>query len=80
MLVKLSDDLRQDEPVGWLVFCFNQTIEEYRLFASERDAVDFAREQENAARDLGEMSDWRVYSLYAGTPVEPRQRRKKGGA
>lgn len=69
--VDLTDDIRQDEPVAYLVFCSprHAATEEYRVYCHEQEARDYARECEDDARDRGDPTDWPVYPLYAGHPL-----------
>jgi hypothetical protein len=65
---ELSDDWHLDEPLAYLVKCYDTTISEYQVFACEIEAQRFAEQQEEAADDEGdeEVADWLVYPLYAG--------------
>lgn len=60
---ELSDDWHWDEPLAYLVKCFDTTLHEYRVFENKRDANDFADEQRELADD---EYDGRVWPLYAG--------------
>lgn len=64
--IRLSDDWHQDEPLAYLVKCYDTTLCEYKVFTEGRDARDFASEQEDLARGAGQTEDWQVYPLYAG--------------
>jgi hypothetical protein len=63
---ELSDDWRVDEPLAYLVKCFNTVNHEYLVFANEADARRFAEDQEQKALNYGKPDDWLVYPLYAG--------------
>ena len=59
--IELTDDIRNEEPVGYLVFCNDQTVHEYKLFGSKDDADYFADGQRLDAN----VAEWSVYPLYA---------------
>lgn len=72
--VELTNDFKQDAPVGWLVE--NATWEgcDYRLFAELEAAEGHAEMQ----KDITESDDdWPIYPLYASHAVanvrEPRR-------
>lgn len=67
--IELSGHWYQDEPLAFLVECFDTTHHEYRVFADEADARGFAFDQEQLARDAGSPEDWSVYPLYAGAQL-----------
>ena len=58
--IELTDDIRQHEPMAWMVFLHDTTVYEYRIFGDHSDA-------ERCAEDQGEESgsDWLIYPLYA---------------
>jgi len=68
MTIELSDEWRSDEPLAYLVKCFDDTMQEYRVFMNESEAVIFAGLQADAAD-----TDWDIFPLYAGCPVEPKE-------
>ena len=59
---ELSDDWHLEEPLAYLVKCYNTTISEYQVFSCEIEAQRFAERQEEAANDEGdeEVCDWMV--------------------
>lgn len=66
---KLSDDWRTEEPLAYLVKCFDTTMHEYKVFANEDEAQRFAESQEQLACDSDDAEDWLVYPLYASIPL-----------
>lgn len=63
--ITLTNDLRQDSPVGWLVCCPRDYQSDYLLFDARRDAVYRAAQfSEEEGVEL-----WPIYPLYAGQPV-----------
>lgn len=60
--VTLSDDVRQEHPLAFLVFAHDDDPD-YQLFIIEKDAIDFAQEQEEKS-DAAEGS-WLIYPLWA---------------
>jgi len=63
--IELTDEIRDEEPVGYLVFCHDQTVYEYKVFADDREAKTFAENQ----RDSSDAGEWPIYPLYATHPV-----------
>ena len=63
--IELTDDIRDEEPVGYLVFCYDQTVHEYKLFGDESSAKTYA---ENQRTDAG-ADEWLIYPLYASHPL-----------
>lgn len=62
--IELTDWIRQDEPVGYLVFCPESCVFcEYKIFTDLKDAKDFANHESN-------MDVVSIYPLYASHPIE----------
>lgn len=61
--IELTDEIRDEEPVGYLVFLKDQTINEYKLLVDEDEARRFAEIQGE------EKGTWPVYPLYATHPI-----------
>ncbi len=69
--VELTDDIAQDEPVAYLVFCHQSCPTcEYRVYAAERAHENAELWQEG---DFG-GPDWPVYPLYASHPMAATDR------
>lgn len=68
--LELSDDWHQDEPLAYLVKCFDTTIHEYKVFADDREAESYANQQQEESGADSEY-DGRVFPLYAGNPGNP---------
>ncbi len=58
--IELTDDLRQEEPLAFLVYLHDTTVHEYKTFYSRVAAIDCATEQMNESQE-----DWPIYPLYA---------------
>ena len=58
--VELTKDIRQTEPVGWLVFG-HDTECDYYVYGDKLEASDFAAAQ----RDSAEVESWPMYPLFA---------------
>lgn len=69
--MSLTDDFIQDEPLAYLVKCFDTTVYEYKVFVNENEADSFAAIQEDEAGSNDELEDWLVYPLYAASPLRP---------
>ena len=73
--IELTDEIRDEEPVGYLVVRFNQTMQEYDVFRDENAAKHFARNQgeEDGEAEKSPPGEWPMYPLYASHPemVEP---------
>lgn len=73
--IELTDEIRQDEPVGYLVFRADKTIQEYDLYIDDIAAERAAENQREKKIELNEyngsseiVGDWDVYPLWAGIP------------
>ena len=62
--IKLTDEVRQEEPAAWLVFTHDQDVYEYQVFGTREDASVFAWQQ---TQESGE-ADWPMYPLWASSP------------
>lgn len=62
-MITLSKSVRQQEPVAFMVFTHKSLDFDYMIFFEERDAKDYAMEQEEKA-DMPEES-WPIYALWA---------------
>ncbi len=62
--VELTDEVWQEEPVGWLVFSYDQDEFEYKLFCILEDAKEFAWLQ----IEESEEENWPIYPLWASKP------------
>ena len=73
--IELTDEIREEEPVGYLVVRFNQIVHEYDVFRDEDAAKHFARSQgeEDGEAEKSTPREWPIYPLYASHPemVEP---------
>lgn len=61
--ITLSENVRQEEPLAFMVFAYDDVDADYMVFPEEREALDYAMEQEekaNAAED-----SWPIYALWA---------------
>lgn len=64
--IELTDWIRQDEPLGYLVFCPESCVFcEYKIFPNITDAKDFANEHLKKEMDVAF-----IYPLYASHPIE----------
>jgi len=61
--IELTQDIAQQEPVGWLVFGHNTDCD-YYVFGCQAEASDFAVTQ----RDSAEAETWPMYPLFASSP------------
>ena len=73
--IELTDEIRDEEPVAYLVFRYDQTIHDYEVFVTETSAKERARyqaEKESVAKK-SPPGEWPMYPLYASHPemVEP---------
>lgn len=69
--VELSDDVRQETPVGFMVFAYEGIDVDYMVFLSEREALDYALDQEERACFAD--NSWPIYALWASKwPNDPR--------
>lgn len=62
--IELTDEVRADEPVAWMVFTIGDAIHEYRIFTDKRSADAFSLRMAEVSED-GESQ---VYPLWAATP------------
>ena len=70
---ELTDDFHLDEPLAYLVKCYDDTLHEYLIFTDEGVAKRFAENQEDLAEgdeDGDGPHSFDVYPLYAGHPLE----------
>lgn len=65
MTSELATDIRQDEPLGWLVFCPPGCEFDYRVLPERETAQAYA--DDYAER---ENSPWPIYPLWAGKAVD----------
>lgn len=67
--IVLSDDIRLDSPVGFMVFYYKSFEFDYVIKYNEREARDFAHEQAvKAWEDMPEGTNipkWPIYGLWA---------------
>jgi hypothetical protein len=66
--VVLTDDVVQTpgNPPAFMVFCYKDIDFDYKIFTEERDARDFAFEQECCENDLEKKRNyWPIYALWA---------------
>lgn len=73
IVIQLSDDWYQAEPLGYLVGNYDTTVREYEVFAVSHAATKHADRQYEAARKGGDPGmEFPVYTLYvgAGKPFE----------
>ena len=73
--IELTDEIRDEEPVAYLVFRYDQTIHDYEVFVTSTSAKERARyqaEKESVAKK-SPPGEWPIYPLYASHPemVEP---------
>lgn len=61
--ITLSDNVRQESPVGFMVFAHESIDVDYMVFPEEREARDYAMDQE-AKANVPEDS-WPIYALWA---------------
>ena len=68
--IELTDEIRDEEPVGYLVFRRNQIVHEYDVFTNEDAAKHFARNQgeEEGEAEKSPPGEWPIYPLYASRP------------
>lgn len=59
--IELTDEVRDDEPVAYMVFCCNDIVHDYKVFTVEQEAKHFAEQQIEYSGDL----EWTVYPLWA---------------
>ena len=59
----LADDVRQDSPMAYMVFCHKDIDHDYLIFPEYHEAQTYAMEQEEKA-DAPEGS-WQIYPLQA---------------
>lgn len=64
--IELTDEIRHEEPAGYLVFCHTQTVHEYKLFGDADSATTFAENE----RVEADAEQWPVYPLYASHPLQ----------
>ncbi len=62
-VITLTEEVRQDVPLAYMVFCHKDIDHDYMVFPDEREAHDYAMEQEERA-DMPEGS-WPIYALWA---------------
>lgn len=60
--VELSENVRQESPVGFMVFAYESCDVDYMVFPDEREAKDYAFEQEEKR---GTDEPWPIYALWA---------------
>jgi hypothetical protein len=63
--IELTDDIRQDEPVGYFVFSHSDTMREYMIFPDLAEAENYAADQQEESCSDG----WPIYPLYAGSAL-----------
>jgi len=71
--IELTEWVRQskDEPVAYLVFCYNSNPYDYQYFGELDEAESFAKEQSDKHFDEhGEEKPWDVFPLYAGPEIK----------
>jgi len=61
--ITLSENVRQEIPVAFMVFAPANVEEDYFLFGEEREARDYAMEQEEKAN--APEDSWPIYALWA---------------
>ena len=68
--IELTDNIRQDKPVGYLVFCWQPCECDYKVFANLVDAQDMAQDNEVDHYEIeAESVHWPIYPLYAAEPI-----------
>lgn len=67
--IKITDDLRQERPLAYLVLMYETFVNEYQVFTDEQEARRCADwQEEKHQNDKGEWKHWKVYPLYAFDP------------
>jgi hypothetical protein len=61
--ITLSENVRQESPVGFMVFAHESIDVDYMVFPEEREARDYAMEQEEKAN--APEDSWPIYALWA---------------
>lgn len=61
--ITLSENVRQESPVGFMVFAHADMDADYMFFGEERDARNYAMEQEEKANAPEDA--WPIYALWA---------------
>ncbi len=62
--IELTDAVRQEKtPPAFMVFCHNEPEQDYMFFGEEREARDYAMEQEEKAN--APEDSWPIYALWA---------------
>ncbi len=61
--ITLSENVRQESPVGFMVFAYKSVDFDYVTFDTEHDALDYAMEQEEKAN--ASENSWPIYALWA---------------
>ena len=59
--IQLSKNVRQEEPLAFMVFSHEKFNEDFRIFDKENEAMDFAGDQAESANE----NEWPVYALFA---------------
>lgn len=68
--IELAADIKQDEPLAWLVFMNSPYHMDYKVFADQCDARACADDQAAEYYDEhGIEKMWQIYPLYAGQPM-----------
>ncbi len=63
-LITLDENLRQEEPPAFMVFAHESLDVDYMVFPQEREARDYALEQEEKSNSP--ENSWPIYALWAG--------------
>lgn len=61
--ITLSENVRQESPVGFMVFAYGSIDVDYMVFPEEREARDYAMDQEEKAK--APEGSWPIYALWA---------------
>ena len=73
--IELTDEIRDEEPVGYLVFQHDKSVQECNIFLDDTEAKSCACRQAENKNDDKERppGEWPMYPLYASHPemVEP---------
>ena len=61
--ITLTDDIKQDEPLAFLVFPYHSFDNDYFVFMDKIDARTYAMQQEELSNT--EENTWPIYALWA---------------
>ena len=74
--INLASGLYQEKPLAFIVYPYDDSDHDFMLFYEERDAWDYAKEQEEEA-DVP-YGSWEVYALWASDwPIEGKKEIRK---